>query len=227
MEILIRQIDLLQRTLETDWDDLFVREGERLSSGMPGERGGCKNPYPLARLMEELGDIATRKALINDLFSLTKGVEGIVLTAWFHEVLYSRLPYDEPVDESELNIRAALIFAISANQTASTHFTQSEFRYALRWFGHAKMWQGCHYEAIHQGRKQGERATLLAQKRWANDPIVKDKSEVFECWKLWQEKPHRYSGPTAFSRDMLEKFEHLGSQEVVMRWCREWKKSTT
>ncbi len=227
MEILIRQIDRLQRTLAADWDDLFIRDDQRHLLGMPAEQGGWKNPFPIFRLIEELGHISTRREVTEELFKLANGSDGIVLSAWLTEVLYSKLPYDEPVESGELNIRVALIFAISGCQMAATYFSRSEFQDALRWFGYAKQWQGSHYEAIHQEKKRAQRATRHAKKRWANDPILADKLAVFECWKLWQDKPSRYVGPTAFSRDMLEKFEHLGSQEVVMRWCREWKKAMT
>lgn len=52
------------------------------------------------------------------------------------------------------------------------------------------------------------------------------KKEVHECWLLWQKDPGRYEGPTAFARDMREKFENLESEEVIRRWCRKWKDAT-
>ena len=62
--------------------------------------------------------------------------------------------------------------------------------------------------------------------RHAADPKQTAKQQVRECWELWQKEPSRYKGPTAFARDMRAKFENLESEEVIRRWCREWKFAT-
>lgn len=87
--------------------------------------------------------------------------------------------------------------------------------------------------AFSQGWAQGhniqystEMARSGALARLANDPKQIAKSSVRDCWELWQRKPNRYKGPTAFARDMREKFENLDSEEVIRRWCREWKVTT-
>jgi hypothetical protein len=59
----------------------------------------------------------------------------------------------------------------------------------------------------------------------SRDPVQIAKKEVRECWLRWQADPSRYKGPSAFARDMLDKFEALTEAEVVRRWCREWKKT--
>lgn len=67
-----------------------------------------------------------------------------------------------------------------------------------------------------------------AKAKIANDKDGKQtaKQQVRECWELWQKEPSRYKGPTAFARDMRAKFENLESEEVIRRWCREWKFAT-
>ena len=73
---------------------------------------------------------------------------------------------------------------------------------------------------IEQARKGG-------RARVAADPRQTDKSLVRQCWDAWQANPTRYSGPTAFANDMLDKSDELKSHSVIMRWCREWKKNVT
>lgn len=68
-----------------------------------------------------------------------------------------------------------------------------------------------------------------ARVKLASDPKQKDKEQVFECWKAWQETPldhegkKKYKGKEAFAKDML-KFESLESTQVITRWCRGWEK---
>ncbi|WP_146033770.1 hypothetical protein [Alicycliphilus denitrificans] len=73
---------------------------------------------------------------------------------------------------------------------------------------------------------RSEMAKAGAAGRIANDPKQSDKASVKECWELWQQDSSRYKGPTAFARDMRAKFENLESEEVIRRWCREWKAAT-
>lgn len=54
------------------------------------------------------------------------------------------------------------------------------------------------------------------------DPKQAEKVLVRECWELWRNEPKRYKGKAEFARDMLAKFEHLKSQQVIERWCRDW-----
>lgn len=66
------------------------------------------------------------------------------------------------------------------------------------------------------------KARLLAIRRHAEDPKQREKEQVRECWKLWQAEPARYKSKSAFSKDMLSKFESLESQRVIERWCKKW-----
>lgn len=70
--------------------------------------------------------------------------------------------------------------------------------------------------------KTGAAAKLKKDK----DGKQSSKQEVYTCWKLWRQDPNRYSGPTAFARDMREKYENLDSEEVIRRWCRIWEAAT-
>jgi hypothetical protein len=73
---------------------------------------------------------------------------------------------------------------------------------------------------------RSEMAKAGAAGRIAKDPKQSAKTSVKECWELWQRDPERYKGPSAFARDMRSKFENLESDEVIRRWCREWKTAT-
>ncbi|MDR5171579.1 hypothetical protein IHQ56_07105 [Methylobacillus flagellatus] len=76
------------------------------------------------------------------------------------------------------------------------------------------------------GRKfqKENQARENALKRLANDPKQKDKEFVKSCWEAWQENKNHYASKAAFSRDMLEKCEHLTSQKKIEDWCRTWEK---
>lgn len=65
-------------------------------------------------------------------------------------------------------------------------------------------------------------ASLGAIAKLARDPKQKDKALVRDYWSAWQKEPGRYKSKSAFARDMLDKFESLGSQRVIERWCKDW-----
>ncbi|WP_156909571.1 hypothetical protein [Ottowia thiooxydans] len=48
------------------------------------------------------------------------------------------------------------------------------------------------------------------------------KQHVFDCWIRWQKNRHEYRSKSAFARAMLDKYDALGSQRVIERWCKEW-----
>lgn len=61
--------------------------------------------------------------------------------------------------------------------------------------------------------------------RHENDPKAKDKELVYQCWVEWKKEPGRYRSLAEFSRDMIEKAQHLaGDPQVIGRWVRAWKK---
>lgn len=76
------------------------------------------------------------------------------------------------------------------------------------------------------GRKfqKENQARENALKRLASDPKQKDKEFVKSCWEAWQENKNNYASKAAFSRDMLEKCEHLTSQKKIEDWCRTWER---
>lgn len=65
-------------------------------------------------------------------------------------------------------------------------------------------------------------ASAGGQAKKAKDPKQIAKQQVRECWDIWKSDPSRYKSKSAFSRDMLGKYEQLESSEVIQRWCREW-----
>ena len=68
------------------------------------------------------------------------------------------------------------------------------------------------------------RASTIADERLAKDKDGKQaaKQQVRECWEAWRKKPEQYKSKSAFARAMLDKYEELGSQRVIERWCKEW-----
>ena len=72
-----------------------------------------------------------------------------------------------------------------------------------------------------QKQNQAKKAVREKLKR---DPKQKEKRFVFTCWQEWQNSPERYSSKVAFSRDMLDKCDHLISNKKIEDWCREWEK---
>lgn len=72
-----------------------------------------------------------------------------------------------------------------------------------------------------------ERARKAAAAKLANDKKQTDKAFVFECWQDWQSGKATYAKKADFAREMLDKCEHLKSQQVIEVWCREWEKSHT
>jgi hypothetical protein len=66
------------------------------------------------------------------------------------------------------------------------------------------------------------RARHAAKQRYASDPKQFVKKLVRESWVMWQNTPERYANKSAFSRDMLDKYESLKSQRVIERWCKTW-----
>ena len=75
-------------------------------------------------------------------------------------------------------------------------------------------------------RDRSKQASATAKLRYAKDKDGRQqaKAHVLELWQAWQQSPHLYASASAFARDMLDKFEVLGSQQVVERWAREWRK---
>ena len=73
---------------------------------------------------------------------------------------------------------------------------------------------------------RAEIAKKGAYAKLAKDPKQKEKALVRECWDAWQKRPsnHKdnYKGNSAFALDMLDKFESLENQAVIVRWCVKW-----
>ena len=80
----------------------------------------------------------------------------------------------------------------------------------------------CRLELLGDGAKSfsEERARHAAKQRYADDPKQLLKKLVHEHWLLWKKTPGRYKNKSAFSLDMLDKYESLRSQRVLERWCK-------
>jgi hypothetical protein len=68
------------------------------------------------------------------------------------------------------------------------------------------------------------RAKYNGQLAHVDSPKQQDKAFVKECWLEWHKYPSRYVSKAEFARDMLEKCEHLVSQDKISRWCKAWEK---
>lgn len=62
----------------------------------------------------------------------------------------------------------------------------------------------------------------LAKKRWDADPTAPIKIAVREHWDMYQADKSRYSGVTAFDRDMASKYEEIKDHRTFARWRKEW-----
>jgi hypothetical protein len=85
------------------------------------------------------------------------------------------------------------------------------------------------HTALRVGAEQGrsrakQRVADGGRARWAKDPKTAEKSLVKSCWDQWRGDRKRYRSKAAFSRDMLQKCEHLTSQKQIEDWCRKWEK---
>ena len=78
----------------------------------------------------------------------------------------------------------------------------------------------------HDPKSIGELRSQFAKKgaatMLAKSPKQRTKQLVRECWEAWQARPTAYDGKSAFSRDMLSKYEDLKSQRSIERWCLAW-----
>jgi len=68
-------------------------------------------------------------------------------------------------------------------------------------------------------------AIKAVKAKLAKDPKQIAKSQVKECWVEWQNKPTNYRNKSKFAKDMMQKFEELDNQSVIVRWCSEWEKT--
>lgn len=70
--------------------------------------------------------------------------------------------------------------------------------------------------------RESNQGANKARQRHRADPKHAAKMNVRDCWLRWQKNPREYRSKSAFARAMLDKYEVLGSQRVIERWCKEW-----
>lgn len=131
----------------------------------------------------------------------------------------------------EFDLRCCLVLSTAHLSACATHLDKEDIGDSLKHYGEANRYYGMFlssselYDGSHLSLKDFSLAGVAA--RLATDAKQADKRLVKEFWDEWQRDPKRYRTATAFSRDMLDKFERLQSVEVIARWQREWKKTTT
>ena len=83
--------------------------------------------------------------------------------------------------------------------------------------------------AFSSGEKQQKttQAKNGARAKLANDPKQAAKTLVREHWDAWQRKPDNYKNKTAFAKVMMDKYESLDNQNVIVRWCGAWEKENS
>ncbi len=97
------------------------------------------------------------------------------------------------------------------------------FAYAIRAIALGHEYQ-CNGEGPSKRHFHSNMSRKGAEAKLLKDPKQGEKDFVLECWKEWQKHPERYTSKADFSRDMLNKCEHLKSQPKIEQWCRAWEK---
>ncbi|MCO5355130.1 hypothetical protein [Acidovorax kalamii] len=133
-----------------------------------------------------------------------------------------RQPLDYKINAVEVEIRAGLLLGISSVIECKRAVYASGPTNAIYWHGRAAFWSGVVVSASSAQVRDWEKVSKGAKARWLDDPKQVAKQNVRSCWDRWQEKPHQYKSKSAFARAMLDKYEELGSQRVIERWCKEW-----
>lgn len=147
--------------------------------------------------------------------------EGFQIHLW--EIL-DHLDQDLTRHSVRLAIVSVLIFLIEARFT-SRYIHKDFFDLALDSFGEACQSYGSALAYIgvsYGGGEFNSNARRGAREKLRSDPKQAAKQKVKECWIIWKKEPNRYKSKSAFSRDMLSKFDDLESQRVIERWCKEW-----
>ena len=83
-------------------------------------------------------------------------------------------------------------------------------------------------EKLAEGRAaelRSEQARRAALERYKKDDRGTAMRAVRRYFDRWEENPDLYPNPTAFARDMLEKFKELRSERVLTNKVREWRTS--
>lgn len=141
------------------------------------------------------------------------------------EFLWSILFAGEGDDFEESRIKInLLIFMLELHNSNYHHQSGLEYR-AYYSFGEAMLACGearsC-FLIDSDARRRSNFARSGALGRLKNDPKQAAKQQVRECWERWQKNMQEYRSKSAFARAMLDKYERLGSQRVIERWCKEW-----
>ena len=131
-------------------------------------------------------------------------------------------PVDYKINATELEIRVSLLLAMSSLKEAKRSLSVQDVKNSIAWFGHVSFWAGVHVAAYSAQQRDWQRLDKAAEARRRTDPKQAAKQNVRDCWEVWRQKPEQYKSKSAFARAMLDKYEELGSQRVIERWCKEW-----
>lgn len=86
--------------------------------------------------------------------------------------------------------------------------------------------RGVDVQKLAEGRAaelRSEQARRAALERYKKDDRGAAMKAVRRYFERWEENPDLYPNPTAFARDMLEKFKELRSERVLTNKVREWR----
>jgi hypothetical protein len=138
------------------------------------------------------------------------------------------LPDDLP--RMEMAVVCSAIGLLRLDQLVSSLSRSSDFvDLLLAWDQVTDAYMESHCHSILADAESGALARsalarTAANARHARSPKAMAKLSVKECWHEWQKHPERYKGPTAFARDMLDKWPNdLVAVDVILRWIRDWK----
>ncbi|MDI3511873.1 MAG: hypothetical protein PWQ61_2638 [Betaproteobacteria bacterium] len=140
--------------------------------------------------------------------------------------IYSKLDGKNP-SQALMKARVELLLSAAMNSDAFAHLECGRKEEALRTHTSSSVFFGSYLGSSYAefgSRSIRSMALLGAETKLLRDPRQQEKEFVRDAWQDWQKKLDRYPSSAAFARDMLDKTEHLKSQAVIERWCRDWKK---
>ena len=151
--------------------------------------------------------------------------------AYFADLLYLPPPKGNIKDVSDelFKCRSALLLAVVSGFLYERHFQEGKLSEAIRSLLRAQLFYGASVGrgAAHFRKNSVQSIALLGAKaRLAKNAkaIAQQtaKENVRARWEEWRAKPSNYSSKAAFARDMLDKYEALTNQNVIVRWCGDW-----
>lgn len=140
--------------------------------------------------------------------------------------IFAESDYDKDPHQLRLSRVSLLLFVLEIELTLF-YIDAGHFDMALQSYGDACEHYGHALSRV--GSAYGNGSSHLVGKLGAKAKLTIDsggkqaaKQNVRDCWERWQKNRHEYKSKSAFARAMLDKYDRLGSQRVIERWCKEW-----